>query len=403
MRPRSPCASTCSASSRAWARGRPRRARRRGDSPGAVEDGGRGGHLPRAFAAAVARLGRLAVEPRARAAAASRRRSCRGRPRGRAGAARVRSRLHAQTYAQALYERAGYRRSAALRRGGHRARVDGEAPCLSCASTRCPACGRSWPASAARARAPSSVGRVRRSTPRPTRSSRATRTAPRPRCTRCATAARPTRRLARARGAEPVSGALRRARTTPATDPLAAGRGEPDLFAARPAGGAHEVIVNAPEPVGSLAELGAEQLETAMGVWRERMRAHADAAYVHVIVNEGKEAGASLPHTHAQLYALRSCPPRSRASASASPPTTTARRAATCSRTWSRRRFAAASGSSRWTPRPSRSALRRARPLPRADRAAHAGRALRGRRPAGRAPAARRAAAPGRGSARCRR
>ena len=34
------------------------------------------------------------------------------------------------------------------------------------------------------------------------------------------------------------------------------------------------------------------------------MRAHADAAYVHVIVNEGKEAGASLPHTHAQLYAL---------------------------------------------------------------------------------------------------
>ena len=41
-----------------------------------------------------------------------------------------------------------------------------------------------------------------------------------------------------------------------------------------------------------------------MAVWRERMRAHADAAYVHVIVNEGKEAGASLPHTHAQLYAL---------------------------------------------------------------------------------------------------
>ena len=34
------------------------------------------------------------------------------------------------------------------------------------------------------------------------------------------------------------------------------------------------------------------------------MRAHADAAYVHVIVNEGKEAGASPPHTHAQLYAL---------------------------------------------------------------------------------------------------
>jgi UDPglucose--hexose-1-phosphate uridylyltransferase len=42
-----------------------------------------------------------------------------------------------------------------------------------------------------------------------------------------------------------------------------------------------------------------------MDVWRERMRTHGEAApYVHLIVNEGREAGASLPHTHAQLYAL---------------------------------------------------------------------------------------------------
>jgi UDPglucose--hexose-1-phosphate uridylyltransferase len=34
------------------------------------------------------------------------------------------------------------------------------------------------------------------------------------------------------------------------------------------------------------------------------MRVHAESPYVHVIVNEGREAGASLPHTHAQLYAL---------------------------------------------------------------------------------------------------
>jgi UDPglucose--hexose-1-phosphate uridylyltransferase len=90
----------------------------------------------------------------------------------------------------------------------------------------------------------------------------------------------------------------------PGADPLAGGRGEPNLFAARPAVGAHEVIVNAPDPVHSLAELTPEQVETALSVWRERMREHADAAYVHIIVNEGKEAGASLPHTHAQLYAL---------------------------------------------------------------------------------------------------
>ena len=36
------------------------------------------------------------------------------------------------------------------------------------------------------------------------------------------------------------------------------------------------------------------------------MRTHTEngAAYVHVIVNERREAGASLPHTHAQIYAL---------------------------------------------------------------------------------------------------
>jgi UDPglucose--hexose-1-phosphate uridylyltransferase len=89
-----------------------------------------------------------------------------------------------------------------------------------------------------------------------------------------------------------------------AADPLAQGRGEPDLFAARPARGAHEVIVNAPEPVTSLAALDPGQVGTAMEVWRERMRTHAGAPYVHLIVNEGRQAGASLPHTHAQLYAL---------------------------------------------------------------------------------------------------
>src|SRR5204862_4127863 len=41
-----------------------------------------------------------------------------------------------------------------------------------------------------------------------------------------------------------------------------------------------------------------------MEVWRARMLAHTGAAYVHLIVNERHEAGASLPHTHAQLYAL---------------------------------------------------------------------------------------------------
>jgi UDPglucose--hexose-1-phosphate uridylyltransferase len=77
-----------------------------------------------------------------------------------------------------------------------------------------------------------------------------------------------------------------------------------ELFLVRPAHGAHEVIVNGPQPVCSLAQLPAEQVAAAVEVWRKRMRAHEDAAYVQLIVNERREAGASLAHTHAQLYAL---------------------------------------------------------------------------------------------------
>ncbi len=77
-----------------------------------------------------------------------------------------------------------------------------------------------------------------------------------------------------------------------------------DLFWSAPAVGGHEVIVNSPTPVVSLGQLQPEQVIGAMDVWRERMRVHAGAAYVHLIVNERREAGASLPHTHAQLYAM---------------------------------------------------------------------------------------------------
>lgn len=100
---------------------------------------------------------------------------------------------------------------------------------------------------------------------------------------------------------EPASGGGQPGATD---DPLRAGRGEPDMFPSRPADGVNEVIVNAPQPVRSLIELEPEQVEVAMEAWRERMRVHGGAAFVHVSVNEGAGAGASLPHTHAQLYAL---------------------------------------------------------------------------------------------------
>jgi UDPglucose--hexose-1-phosphate uridylyltransferase len=89
-------------------------------------------------------------------------------------------------------------------------------------------------------------------------------------------------------------------------DPLLESRrsGEPNLFASRPASGEHEVLVNAPQHVTAMHELSAAQLAAALATWRERMRARSDSPYVQLIVNEGREAGASLEHSHAQLYAL---------------------------------------------------------------------------------------------------
>ena len=77
-----------------------------------------------------------------------------------------------------------------------------------------------------------------------------------------------------------------------------------DLFTSAAARGHHEVIVNSRRSVGALAALTPEELTAAMGLWRERMAAHAEAAHVHLHVNEGPDGGASQPHTHAQLWAL---------------------------------------------------------------------------------------------------
>jgi UDPglucose--hexose-1-phosphate uridylyltransferase len=113
--------------------------------------------------------------------------------------------------------------------------------------------------------------------------------------------------LAAEGGESPADGAASEAGAFASSgDPLLASRraGEPDLFSSRPAIGAHEVIVNAPEHVTAMAELSEERFAGAIAAWRERMCAHSDASYVQLIVNEGGGAGASLEHTHAQLYAL---------------------------------------------------------------------------------------------------
>jgi UDPglucose--hexose-1-phosphate uridylyltransferase len=71
-----------------------------------------------------------------------------------------------------------------------------------------------------------------------------------------------------------------------------------------------EVVVHTPVHARSLAELPAVQLELVAEAWRLRAGAARDAGkLVFASLNEGRAAGASLLHSHSQLFWLDREPP----------------------------------------------------------------------------------------------
>ena len=106
----------------------------------------------------------------------------------------------------------------------------------------------------------------------------------------------------------PETLALGRPDGAPADSPGWFVRVVPNLY---PALERQEVVVHAPEHARTLAELSDEQLEVVAEAWSLRAAAaHADGfSYVHALVNEGREAGASRGHSHSQLAWLRAAPP----------------------------------------------------------------------------------------------
>jgi UDPglucose--hexose-1-phosphate uridylyltransferase len=77
------------------------------------------------------------------------------------------------------------------------------------------------------------------------------------------------------------------------------------------AGGAHEVVVLSPAHDASFGDLDDDQAVEVLTMLRARARAQTDAGRPHVqlIVNEGRAAGASIEHPHAQVLALDFVPP----------------------------------------------------------------------------------------------
>jgi UDPglucose--hexose-1-phosphate uridylyltransferase len=73
----------------------------------------------------------------------------------------------------------------------------------------------------------------------------------------------------------------------------------PNLY---PALERQEVVVHSRRHVRSVAELEDCELELVAEAWRRR--AEANPGYMQALLNEGREAGSSLPHSHSQLVWL---------------------------------------------------------------------------------------------------
>lgn len=69
-----------------------------------------------------------------------------------------------------------------------------------------------------------------------------------------------------------------------------------------------EVIIESPEH-GTLFE-DIPDLDEVLAVTLDRYRAHADAVYTAIFKNEGRDAGASIPHVHSQLMPVPFVPAR---------------------------------------------------------------------------------------------
>jgi UDPglucose--hexose-1-phosphate uridylyltransferase len=82
----------------------------------------------------------------------------------------------------------------------------------------------------------------------------------------------------------------------------------PNLY---PALERQEVAIHTPRHARSLVELDSGELSNVAGAWTSRAEAARGEGfgYLQVLVNEGTDAGASLPHSHSQLVWFREQPP----------------------------------------------------------------------------------------------
>jgi UDPglucose--hexose-1-phosphate uridylyltransferase len=79
------------------------------------------------------------------------------------------------------------------------------------------------------------------------------------------------------------------------------------MYSSRSAYGAHEVVIHGPDHNLSLATYPVEQVKEVLRAYKYRYNYHKSqpyGRYIQIIINHGKEAGASLEHSHSQIFAI---------------------------------------------------------------------------------------------------
>jgi UDPglucose--hexose-1-phosphate uridylyltransferase len=79
----------------------------------------------------------------------------------------------------------------------------------------------------------------------------------------------------------------------------------PNLY---PAFERQEVVIHSTRHVRTFAHLSDDEIDLVAEVWRTRTSGEGPG-YIHPLINEGRAAGASLPHSHSQLVWLPEPPP----------------------------------------------------------------------------------------------
>jgi UDPglucose--hexose-1-phosphate uridylyltransferase len=82
----------------------------------------------------------------------------------------------------------------------------------------------------------------------------------------------------------------------------------PNLY---PAVERQEVVIHSPRHARSFAELTDREIAAVAEAWQQlaTRAAGTEYTYLHTLINEGRAAGSSLPHSHSQVVYLREPPP----------------------------------------------------------------------------------------------